>query len=200
MRPFVIVDIADISVDSIPGEYDRAGPRRFVTLSANIFKKDLGTATVAVQKAIDDMGAPPRGLVAEIKGMSSLLTETLGSLQGGLLAAIVVIFLVLAANYQSFGLSLAVLATIPAVLLGAMLLLLATGATLNLQSYMGIIMSVGVSVANAILIVTNAETLRFEYRDPFQSGYSCSRYTHAADINDQYGHDCRYGTYGKWPW
>jgi multidrug efflux pump subunit AcrB len=58
---------------------------------------------------------------------------------------------------------------VPAVLLGALLMLLATGATLNLQSYMGIIMAVGVSVANAILIVTNAETLRLEYKDPFKA-------------------------------
>ena len=101
--------------------------------------------------------------------MSSLLTETLDSLQAGLMAAIVVILLLLAANYQSFGLSIAVLATVPAVLLGSMLMLLATGATLNLQSYMGIIMSTGVSVANAILIVTNAEKLRLEYRDPFRA-------------------------------
>lgn len=56
-----------------------------------------------------------------------------------------------------------------AVLLGSMLMLFATGSTLNLQSYMGIIMSTGVSVANAILIVTNAEALRFEYRDPFKA-------------------------------
>jgi multidrug efflux pump subunit AcrB len=55
------------------------------------------------------------------------------------------------------------------VLLGAMLLLLATGTTLNLQSYMGIIMSTGVSVANAILIVTNAESLRYEYKNPFKA-------------------------------
>ena len=101
--------------------------------------------------------------------MSSLLTETLGSLQTGLLAAVIVIFLLLAANYQSVGVAIAVLSTVPAVLLGAMLLLLATGATLNLQSYMGIIMSTGVSVANAILIVTNAETLRIEYKDPFKA-------------------------------
>jgi multidrug efflux pump subunit AcrB len=168
MRP-VLGDVADIAVDSLPGEYDRSGPRRFVTINANVYKKDLGTATSAVQRAIDDLGTPPRGLVAEIRGMSSLLTETLGSLQNGLLAAIIVILLLLAANYQSFGLSIAVLATIPAVISGSLLLLLATGATLNLQSYMGIIMSVGVSVANAILIVTNAETLRMEYRDPFKA-------------------------------
>ena len=168
MRP-VLSDVADISIDSLPGEYDRSGPRRFVTINANIYKKDLGTATKAVQQAIDGLGTPPRGLTAQIRGLSSLLTETLGSLQSGLLAAIVVILLLLTANYQSFGLAIAVLSTIPAVLTGSLLLLLATGATLNLQSYMGIIMSVGVSVANAILIVTNAETLRLESRNPFKA-------------------------------
>ncbi len=167
-RP-VLSEIAQMTVDTLPGEYDRAGPRRFLTVSANIYRKDLGTATAAVQKAIHNMGTPPKGLVAEVKGMSSLLTETLDSLQTGLLVAIVVILLLLTANYQSFGVAIAVLSTVPAVLLGAMLLLLATGATLNLQSYMGIIMSVGVSVANAILIVTNAEALRLEYRDPFKA-------------------------------
>jgi len=71
----------------------------------------------------------------------------------------------LAANYQSFKLSLIVLSTVPAVLLGSLLFLLLTRSTLNLQSYMGIIMAIGVSVANAILIVTNAEELRLQYRD-----------------------------------
>ena len=167
-RP-VLSDVANLSTDILPGEYDRSGPRRFITVSANIYKTDLGTATTAVQKAINEIGAPPTGLIAEIKGMSSLLTETLGSLQSGLIAAIVVILLLLAANYQSFGLAISVLATVPAVLLGSMLFLLATGATLNLQSYMGLIMAVGVSVANAILIVTNAEVLRLEYKDPFKA-------------------------------
>ncbi len=167
-RP-ILSDIAQMTVDTLPGEYDRAGPRRFLTVSANIYKKDLGTATTAVQKAITSLGTPPKGLVADVKGMSSLLTETLDSLQTGLLVAIVVILLLLAANYQSFGVSIAVLSTIPAVLLGALLLLLATGATLNLQSYMGIIMSTGVSVANAILIVTNAEALRLQYKNPFKA-------------------------------
>jgi multidrug efflux pump subunit AcrB len=66
----------------------------------------------------------------------------------------------LAANFQSFKVSLVVLATIPAVVLGSLILLLITGSTLNLQSYMGIIMSVGVSIANSVLLITNAEQLR----------------------------------------
>jgi len=162
MRP-VLEDVASFAIDSMPGEFDRSGPRRYVTVSANIYKKDLATATNAVQSAIKSLGETPKGLVTEIRGTSGLLTETLSSLQTGLLAAIVVIFLLLAANYQSFKLSLAVLVTVPAVIVGSLIMLLITGSTLNLQSYMGMIMSTGVSVANAILIVTNAEKLRVEY-------------------------------------
>src|SRR5579863_7338931 len=172
-RP-VLSDVAEISIDTLTGEYDRNGPRRYVTVSANIHDRDLGSATNAVEHAIRELGSTGNGLVVEVKGMSSLLTETLDSLQKGLLAAIVVILLLLAANYQSFGVAVSVLSTVPAVLLGAMLLLLATGSTLNLQSYMGIIMSTGVSVANAILIVTNAESLRLEYRDPFKAAYTAA--------------------------
>jgi len=168
VRP-VLSDVAVFSLDTLPGEYARTGPRRFVTVSANIHHKDLGNATTAVEKAIATLGAPPKGLLTEVKGMSSLLTETLQSLQQGLAIAILVIFLLLAANYQSFKLSFVVLSTIPAVLVGAIGLLLLTGSTLNLQSYMGIIMSVGISVANAILIVTNAEQLREAYRDAKQA-------------------------------
>jgi multidrug efflux pump subunit AcrB len=89
----------------------------------------------------------------------------LDSLQNGLAFAILVILLLLTANFESFKVALTVVSTIPAVILGALTALLITGATLNLQSYMGMIMSTGVSVANAILIVTNAEKLRLDLRN-----------------------------------
>ncbi len=161
----VLGDIATFKTTYTPGEYDRSGPRRFLTVNANIYKNDLASATKDVEKAIANSGTPPKGLVTEIKGLSGLLTETFFSLQNGLLFAILVIFLLLAANYQSFKLSLTVLSTVPAVIAGSLAALLLTGSTLNLQSYMGMIMSTGVSVANAILIVTNAEKLRPDYKD-----------------------------------
>ncbi|REA62812.1 AcrB/AcrD/AcrF family protein [Dyadobacter luteus] len=164
LRP-TLGDVATITPANMPGQYDRTGPRRLVTVSANIHQKDLGTATSDVQKAIASVGEAPRGSVVELQGMAQLLTETMSSLQFGLVLAIIVIFLLLAANYQSFMVAGIVLITIPAVLSGSILFLLLTGQTLNLQSYMGIIMSVGVSVANALLLVTNAETLRIQYRD-----------------------------------
>ncbi|MBA3827940.1 MAG: efflux RND transporter permease subunit [Taibaiella sp.] len=167
-------DVATFNIDTMAGEYDRTGPRRYITVNANIYKKDLQSATDDVNKIIKSLGTPPKGLVTDVKGMSSLLTDTLGSLQSGLLFAVIIIFLLLAANYESFRLSLAVLSAIPAVLLGALAMLLLTGATLNLQSYMGIIMATGVSVANAILIVTNAEKLRVEYNNDVVKAASVS--------------------------
>lgn len=164
LRP-TLGDVATLRSTTIAGEYDRIGPRRIITVSANIAGKDLGTATKAVQQAIKQAGTPPKGSVVEVRGLAQLLQETLSSLQTGLGLAIVVIFLLLAANYQSFKVAGVVLVTVPAVLAGSLALLLATGQTLNLQSYMGLIMSVGVSVANAVLVITNAETLRLRYRD-----------------------------------
>lgn len=163
-------DVATISQETSPGQYDRTGPNRLVTITANIQEKDLGAAKKAVQQAIDETGEPPRGMIIESKGLAKLLAETLESLQGGLLVAIVIIFLLLTANYQSFKLSLVVLSSIPAVLAGSLMMLLICGATLNLQSYMGMIMSLGVSVSNAILMVTNAESIRLEVKDARKAG------------------------------
>ena len=158
-RP-ILGDVATIQQDTIYGENDNLGAMPTLSVTANLYKKDLGTATEDVRKAIASLGELPRGLTVEPIGLSKVLTETLDSLQSGLLVAIVVIFLMLSANFQSFKVSIVILTTIPAVVLGALVMLRLTNSTLNLQSYMGIIMSVGVSIANAVLLITNAEQLR----------------------------------------
>lgn len=158
-RP-VLSDVAKITPDTTYGENDNLGAMPFLSVTANLYHTDLGTASKDVEKAIAAVGDLPRGLNISAIGMSKVLSETLDSLQSGLLVAIVVIFLMLAANFQSFKVPLVILATVPAVILGSLLLLTITSSTLNLQSYMGIIMSVGVSIANAVLLITNAEQLR----------------------------------------
>lgn len=168
LRP-VLSDVATITPSVTYGENDNLGAMPYISVTANINQTDLGTASTEVQKTIASFGELPRGLFIEPIGLSKVLTETLSSLQSGLLVAIVVIFLMLAANFQSFKVSLVILTTVPAVVLGALLMLLLTGSTLNLQSYMGIIMSVGVSIANAVLLVTNAEQLRKHNGDALKS-------------------------------
>ncbi|NTE05758.1 efflux RND transporter permease subunit [Agrobacterium tumefaciens] len=167
-RP-VLSDVATITPDTTYGENDNVGAMPYLSVTANLYHTDLGTATKDVNKAIVGLGELPRGLNISAIGLGKVLTETLDSLQSGLLVAIVVIFLMLAANFQSFKVPLVILATVPAVILGALLLLTLTGSTLNLQSYMGIIMSVGVSIANAVLLITNAEHLRKHNGNALQS-------------------------------
>ncbi len=167
-RP-VLGDVADIKQDTTYGEDDNIGAIPMLTVTANINKKDLGTASSDVQKAIKSLGEPPRGLTIQTRGLTTTLADTLDSLQTGLIVAIIVIFLMLAANFQSFRMSFVVLSTLPAVLFGSLLLVKITGATLNLQSYMGMIMSVGVSISNAVLLITNAEELRKHNGDALKS-------------------------------
>ncbi|WP_128543517.1 efflux RND transporter permease subunit [Larkinella soli] len=158
-RP-VLSDVATITQTVTNGENDNIGAVPVLSVTANLNNVDLGTAAGDVDRAIASLGELPRGLTIETRGLTQVLTETLESLQGGLVTAILVIFLMLAANFQSFKVSLVVLCTVPAVIVGSLSLLLLTGSTLNLQSYMGMIMSVGVSISNAVLLVTNAEHLR----------------------------------------
>ncbi|MDB5114575.1 MAG: swrC [Mucilaginibacter sp.] len=167
-RP-VLSDVAKITTGTTFGEDDDIGAIPMLSVTANLNHKDLGTATDDVQKAIKSLGKLPRGLTVESRGLSSTLTDTLDSLQTGLLVAVIVIFLMLAANFQSFKMSFVVLSTVPAVLFGSLFLVKLTGATLNLQSYMGMIMSVGVSISNAVLLITNAEELRKHNGDALKS-------------------------------
>jgi multidrug efflux pump subunit AcrB len=153
-------DVASWSRVATPGEYDRLNQQRFITLTANIHDIDLGGAVKGVNQAIAGLGQLPQGVKIIQRGQVELLSQTMGELQNGLLIAIAVIFLMLAANFQSFRVSVATLSIVPAVMLGSFLLLLITGYTLNIQSYMGAIMAIGVAIANAILYITNAEDLR----------------------------------------
>ena len=167
-RP-IISDVANVTQKLTNGEDDDIGAVPTMSVTANTLNKDLGTATTDVQKALDEVGKPPRGLTVELRGLSKTLTETLDSLQTGLIVAVLVIFLMLAANFQSFKVSAVVLSTVPAVLFGSLLLVKLTGATLNLQSYMGMIMSVGVSISNAVLLITNAEEIRMHTGNALQA-------------------------------
>ena len=167
-RP-VLSDVASFQLDTVFGENDNIGALPQVSVTANLYKKDLGTASADVQTAIKSMGELPRGLTDRTERVKQCAHRYACSLQNGLLVAIAVIFLMLAANFQSFKVSLVVLSTVPAVLLGSLALLLLTGSTLNLQSYMGMIMSVGVSIANSVLLVTNAEHLRMHNGNAVES-------------------------------
>lgn len=162
VRP-VLGDVATISEGTTLGQTDNLGALPNVTVTANLHDTDLGAASDGVNRAIASLGEPPRGTTIEQIGLTNVLKETFDNLSSGLIVAILVIFLMLSANFQSFKLSAVVLSTVPAVLAGSLLMLFLTGSTLNLQSYMGIIMAMGVSISNSVLLITNAEELRLKH-------------------------------------
>ena len=162
-------NVATISEGTTYGETYNEGSMAYTTVIANVHNKDLGTALKDVRRAITSLGELPKGLNVEVVGLAPILEDTQRGLQEGLVIAVIVILLMLAVNFQSFKVALVVITSVPAVILGALALLLLTGSTLNLQSYMGIIMAVGVSISNAVLMVTAAETLRRTNGDSLKS-------------------------------
>ena len=143
----------------IPGEYDRLNQQRYVTITANIQGEDLGSVFKRVNKIINQTSIS-KGSKLLLRGQPELLQQTLSSLQFGLLIAIVAIFLIMTISFQSFRVAAITLSVVPAVVAGSLLLLLITGQTLNIQSYMGSIMAIGVAIANSVLYMTYAEQLR----------------------------------------
>ena len=158
-RPLVS-DVATVDYGTTPGEVDRYNMQRVVSFTANVHGKPLGKVVTDIRQAIARAGSPPRGISVNNRGQVPAFEETLAGLRGGLLLSVLVIFLLLAANFQSFRLAIAVISPVPAVICGVLVMLLLTGTTLNVQSFMGAIMAIGISVANAILLVTFAENAR----------------------------------------
>jgi multidrug efflux pump subunit AcrB len=143
------------------GTYERYNMVRLASITANLHDIDFGSAIKAVRKAIEEVGPAPDGKTkVDIRGQVVPFNQLYEGFSSGLVLAIIVILLLLTANFQSLRLALIVVSTLPAVLAGVVLMLFFTGTTINIQSAMGSIMAVGVAVANAILLVTFADRAR----------------------------------------
>jgi multidrug efflux pump subunit AcrB len=158
----LVGDVAQLSYGTMPGEVDRYNQQRMVTIIGNLSGSDLGRAASQVSQAIKRAGDAPRGVTVAMRGQVPAMQETLTGLGTGLVLAIVAILLLLAGYFQSPRVALIALSAIPAVLTGVAISLWLTRTTLNVQSFMGGIMAVGVSSANAILLVSFAEQARKE--------------------------------------
>lgn len=156
-------------------EVFRYNMRRAVSITANVSTQDLGTVRKKVLAAIAEAGAPPRGVQVDVRGQLNTLAVVQASLGRGLLLAVLAIALLLTAYFQSIRLALVSVASVPATLCGVGLMLWVTGTTLNLQSFMGAIMALGVSVANAILLVTFAERARQSHGDAVRAAVESGR-------------------------
>jgi multidrug efflux pump subunit AcrB len=160
--PLLIRDVARVMRSEMPGEVDRYNMRRFLSLTANIEGEDLGRVVNRLHLAMSRAGQPPRGIEVELRGQVQPMTEMFQSLGIGLAVAVIVILIMLTAYFQSPLLAVTAVASVPAVLCGVVLALWVTKTTLNIESFMGAIMAVGVAVSNAIMLVSFGDRHRRE--------------------------------------
>jgi multidrug efflux pump subunit AcrB len=170
----LLSQVADVQSTTVPGELDRQNGMWMIIASANVGNNDFARAAKEIDRAIANAGQAPRGVSTQVRGQVSALKQIFVQLSVGLALAVVVILLLLTANFQSLRLALIVISSVPAVLVGAIVMLLITGTTLNLESFMGTIMAVGVAVANAILLVTFAEQNRRNGADAISAARSAA--------------------------
>ncbi len=168
--PTLLRNIGTIEPGTVVGEYDDYNSQHFVSVTANIERTSLGAAASAVAHALSSLGSPPRGVTVAVHGEVETMTTLLGAMRGGLMLAVFAIGLLLVANFQSWELALVAIASVPAVIVGVALTLWLTGTTLNLESFIGAIMAVGVAIANAILFVTFAERARMAGQEAARAG------------------------------
>ncbi len=137
-----------------PGEYDRDMSQRFLTVIANVEGEDMGRAAKQVRKAVKDAGDAPRGVHVEEMGQLPSMTQMFEALGIGLAVSVFVILVLLTAYFQSPRLALISIGAVPGVLAGIVTILYFSNTTLNIESFMGSIMCLGVSVSNSVMMVT----------------------------------------------
>ena len=150
----MVRDVATVHRGVRPGEFDRDMSQRYVTLTANVEGEDMGRASRQVAAAVGVRRAPPRGVRVDLMGQLPPMNEMFQALGIGLAVAVFVILVLLTAYFQSPRLALVSVGAVPGVLAGIATILFLTGTSLNIESFMGSIMCLGVSVSNSVMLVT----------------------------------------------
>ncbi len=160
VNPYVPLMLRDVIKDGQvrqsvrPGEYDRDMSQRFLTVMANVEGEDMGRATKQVRQAVKEAGEAPRGVRVEEQGQIPQMTKMFKALGVGLSVAVFVILVLLTAYFESPRLALTSVSAVPGVLAGIVVMLYFSKTTLNIESFMGSVMCIGVSVSNSVMMVT----------------------------------------------
>jgi multidrug efflux pump subunit AcrB len=161
-RPELLSNVASVSRIIGPTNITHYNIARTVDVQANIEGADLGSVSSAVLKLVDQTRAHlPRGSTIKLTGQTQAMNASFSGLGLGIVAAIVLVYLLLVVNFQSWVEPLIILMALPGTLAGIVWGLFLTGTTLSVPALMGTLMSIGVATANSILVVTFAiERLR----------------------------------------
>ncbi len=149
--------------------------QRVIDVDAGVEGRDRGSVTNAVQHEIDNLGALPAGTRVVIRGQSQAMHDSFTTLGEGLVLAIILVYLLMVANFQSWLEPFIIMLAVPGALAGVLWMLAITGTTINVESLMGAIMAVGVGVANGNLLITFANELREDGYSPLAAAIEAGR-------------------------
>ena len=171
----LLSNVASIRHDVDPAVVDHYSVQRVMDLDCAVSGRDLGSATNAVQREIGSLGKLPTGTLINIRGQSQAMRSSFMTLGGGIGLAIVLVYLLMAANFQSWLEPFIITMAIPGALAGVLWMLVLTGTTINVESLMGTIMAVGVGVANGNLLITFANEMHEEGHNSVVSAIEAGR-------------------------
>ncbi|MBV9508117.1 MAG: efflux RND transporter permease subunit, partial [Acidobacteriia bacterium] len=141
--------------------------QRAVDIYGSVQDRDLGAVAADVNRILDaNRGKLPRGSQLIIRGQIETMRTSFQGLLGGLILAIVLVYLLIVVNFQSWLDPFIIITALPAALAGIVLFLFLTKTTLSVPVLMGAIMSVGVATANSILVINFAKERLLEHGDP----------------------------------
>jgi multidrug efflux pump subunit AcrB len=164
-KPQLLSNVAAITHTADPAVVEHYTIQRVVDVNCAVSGRDLGSASADVQRVIDGLGKLPPGTKVVIRGQSDAMRESFKTLGEGIILAIILVYLLMVANFQSWLEPLIIMTAVPGALAGVLWMLVLTGTTINVESLMGAIMAVGVGVANGNLLIVFANDLREEGRD-----------------------------------
>ncbi|MGC1107231.1 MAG: efflux RND transporter permease subunit [Candidatus Acidiferrales bacterium] len=159
--PTLLGNVAQVSRIEAPTEVDHYQIQRVIDVYVSTTTEDLGRIANRID-AILGATQIPTGVRVNLRGMVQSMRASFSSFGLGLLLALLLLFLILVAQFRSFTDPLLILLAVPTGVTGVLLILILTGTTLNVMSLMGVIMMVGIVVSNSILIVEFAHRLENE--------------------------------------
>jgi CzcA family heavy metal efflux pump len=157
-NPEILSDLADLGRGHEMEVVNHYNIRRVVDVYANVQDRDLGGVTRQITKILDDNAKSlPRGTFVTLKGQTDTMRRSYAGLLGGLAFSIVLVYLLIVVNFQSWTDPFIIITALPAALAGIVLFLFLTRTTLSVPALMGAIMCMGVATANSILVVSFAK-------------------------------------------
>jgi multidrug efflux pump subunit AcrB len=174
-QPQLLGNLATISHGWDPAVVAHYTVQRVVDVDCAVSGRDLGGVTSAVKKEISHLGKLPAGTQVVIRGQSQAMSASFVTLGEGLVLAIILVYLLMVANFQSWLEPFIIMMAVPGALAGVLWMLVLTGTTINVESMMGAIMAVGVGVANSNLLITFANELREDGYSPVAAAIEAGR-------------------------